>query len=206
LILVRAKTFQPQYKNNKPKKQMTSIKTNFICATLFILVAAMFSLVALAQTNSEAKPPESQVEKIFGLNTRFIVALISDGNDGAWIGTEDEGVFHWQADGKVSQFTTKNGLGDNNGYALAIDTRGRLWVGHLNTGVSVFNLHFPKKSRFINCVKISLIFMISKRQAIDCLLESKNENFFNFFGKNARFDLVPLIANSLYYGFVVFYF
>ncbi|MDR1483312.1 MAG: hypothetical protein LBT09_00660, partial [Planctomycetaceae bacterium] len=40
---------------------------------------------------------------------------------------------------KISQFTTKNGLGDNNGYALAIDKLGRLWVGHLNTGVSVFN-------------------------------------------------------------------
>jgi ligand-binding sensor domain-containing protein len=118
---------------------MNTTKTNFICATLFILVAAMFSLVALAQTNPEAKPPESTVEKIAGLNARFIVALISDGNGGAWIGTEDEGVFHWQADGKVSQFTTKNGLGDNNGYALAIDARGRLWVGHLNTGVSVFN-------------------------------------------------------------------
>jgi streptogramin lyase len=118
---------------------MTTIKTNLICATLFILVVATFSLVAFAQTNPDAKPPESQVEKIAGLNARFIVALISDGNDGAWIGTEDEGVFHWQVDGKVSQFTTKNGLGDNNGYALAIDARGRLWVGHLNTGVSVFN-------------------------------------------------------------------
>ncbi|MDR2170729.1 MAG: hypothetical protein LBP59_11355, partial [Planctomycetaceae bacterium] len=50
-----------------------------------------------------------------------------------------DGVFHYQVDGKISQFTTKNGLGDNNGYGLAIDKLGRLWVGHLNTGVSVFN-------------------------------------------------------------------
>ncbi|MDR1925142.1 MAG: hypothetical protein LBQ66_12290 [Planctomycetaceae bacterium] len=99
----------------------------------------MFSIIVIAQTNSDAKPPESTVEKIAGLNAKFIVALISDGEGGAWLGTEDEGVFHWQADGKVSQFTKKNGLGDNNGYALAIDKLGRLWVGHLNTGVSVFN-------------------------------------------------------------------
>jgi hypothetical protein len=91
-------------------KLMNVTKTKLPCATLFILVAAMFSIIAIAQTNSEAKPPESQVEKISGLNARFIVALISDGNDGAWIGTEDEGVFHWQADGKVSQFTTKTVL------------------------------------------------------------------------------------------------
>jgi RHS repeat-associated protein len=50
----------------------------------------------------------------------------ADGLGGAWVGTEDYGVFHYQVDGKVSQFTTKNGLGDNNSYALAIDKLGRL--------------------------------------------------------------------------------
>ncbi|MDR1924712.1 MAG: hypothetical protein LBQ66_10075, partial [Planctomycetaceae bacterium] len=104
----------------------------------------MFSLIAFAQNNTDTKQPVPNlpvpdVQKVRGMNARFIVALISDGDNGAWVGTEDEGVFHCQVDGKVSQFTTKNGLGDNNGYALAIDKLGRLWVGHLNTGVSVFN-------------------------------------------------------------------
>ncbi len=39
----------------------------------------------------------------------------------------------------ATQYTTRDGLGDNNGYALACDRKGRVWVGHLNHGVSVFN-------------------------------------------------------------------
>jgi ligand-binding sensor domain-containing protein len=107
--------------------------------TIIIFAVLIFSNIAIAQDESVAVKPESGVQHIAGLDAKFIVALISDDNGGAWIGTEDEGVFHYQVDAKVSQFTTKNGLGDNNSYALAIDKHGRLWVGHLNSGVSVFN-------------------------------------------------------------------
>ncbi len=41
--------------------------------------------------------------------------------------------------GKWRTFTTKDGLGDDAVYALAADTRGRVWVGHLRNGVSVFD-------------------------------------------------------------------
>ncbi len=41
--------------------------------------------------------------------------------------------------GEWKQFTTKDGLGDDYAYALAVDKQGRVWVGHLNHGVSVFN-------------------------------------------------------------------
>ena len=41
--------------------------------------------------------------------------------------------------GGWKQFTTKDGLGDDYAYALAVDQQGRIWVGHLNHGVSVFN-------------------------------------------------------------------
>jgi YD repeat-containing protein len=61
------------------------------------------------------------MQRVGGIRAGFIVALISDGYGGAWIGTEDGGVFHYSVDRKIIQFTTKNGLGDNNGYALAID-------------------------------------------------------------------------------------
>jgi hypothetical protein len=112
--------------------------------TIIIFAIVNFSNSTNAQNNSDSKKTESkklepQVQQIAGLNAKFIVALINDGENGAWIGTEDEGIFHCDSNNKISQFTTKNGLGDNNGYALAIDKLGRLWVGHLNTGVSVFN-------------------------------------------------------------------
>ncbi|MDR1484382.1 MAG: hypothetical protein LBT09_06125 [Planctomycetaceae bacterium] len=117
---------------------MRSLKKYFF-VTIIIFAIVNFSNSTNAQNNSDSKKSELQVQRIAGLNAKFIVALIHDGQGGAWIGTEDEGVFHCDVDNKISQFTTKNGLGDDNGYALAIDKLGRLWVGHLNTGVSVFN-------------------------------------------------------------------
>lgn len=64
-----------------------------------------------------------------------------------WAGTEDLGVWRWQPHaghgagetGAWRQYTTRDGLGDDHGYALACDRRGRVWVGHLNHGVSVFD-------------------------------------------------------------------
>jgi ligand-binding sensor domain-containing protein len=119
---------------------MTTINKYFFI-TIIIFAIVIFSNFTIAQNNPvQPQPkPEPRIQRIAGLNARFIVALISDGEGGSWIGTEDDGVFHCKASGEVLQFTVKNGLGDNNGYALAIDKLGRLWVGHLNSGVSVFN-------------------------------------------------------------------
>ncbi|MDR1478889.1 MAG: hypothetical protein LBJ00_08100, partial [Planctomycetaceae bacterium] len=87
---------------------------------LSILILSNF---AIAQNDSEPpqtapSKPEPTVQRIADLIAKFVVALIDDGEGGAWIGTEDEGVFHCNiSNGKIMQFTTKNGLGDNNGYA-----------------------------------------------------------------------------------------
>jgi hypothetical protein len=71
-----------------------------------------FSKSTDAQNNSDSKKPEPQVQRIAGLNAKFIVALIDDGLGGAWIGTEDEGVFHCDVDNKIykkfSDCITKN--------------------------------------------------------------------------------------------------
>ncbi len=60
-----------------------------------------------------------------------------------WIGTEDQGVFRYDPSAKGAaqwtNFTAKNGLGDDNVYAICSDKLGRIWVGHLNHGVSVYN-------------------------------------------------------------------
>jgi frataxin-like iron-binding protein CyaY len=117
---------------------MKNTKKCFI-VTIILFAIVQFCNFAIAQNKPEPPKPEPKVQRIAGLNTKFIFALISDGGNGAWIGTEDEGVFHYNANGKITQYTTKNGLRDNNGYALAIDKLGRLWVGHLNKGISVFN-------------------------------------------------------------------
>ncbi|MDR2644167.1 MAG: hypothetical protein LBC74_15400 [Planctomycetaceae bacterium] len=117
---------------------MSLTRKNFF-VTIIILIIILFSNCLIAQNNSVESKSESTIQRIAGIDAKFIVALISDGGGGAWIGTEDEGVFHYNSNGKVIQYTTKNGLGDSNAYALTIDKLGRLWVGHLNSGVSVFN-------------------------------------------------------------------
>ncbi len=75
-----------------------------------------------------------------GCPAKFVTALAADASGGVWVGTEGQGVFHLPADGGAwRQFTVKEGLGDDNAYALCVDRLGRVWAGHVNHGVSVFN-------------------------------------------------------------------
>ncbi len=75
---------------------------------------------------------------------RFITCLHA--TDGAlWIGTEDHGL--WRLDllanpagaGAWTQFTGDDGPHTKHVYGLAEDTAGRLWVGTVNAGVSVYS-------------------------------------------------------------------
>lgn len=72
-----------------------------------------------------------------------MVSLTRDRLGRIWAGTEDKGVwcFDPQAPQETAwrQFTVKDGLGDNNAYAIAVDADNRVWVGNLNHGVSVYN-------------------------------------------------------------------
>jgi len=70
------------------------------------------------------------------------MALARDGADNIWVGTEGNGVweFHpYAVTNQWTQFTTNDGLGDDYAYSVTVDKQGRVWVGHLNHGVSVFN-------------------------------------------------------------------
>lgn len=73
----------------------------------------------------------------------FIVALAQDQRGSIWVGTEDKGVWCYTSSAmpgkKWRQYTTKDGLGDDNAYAITTDRMGRVWVGHVNHGVSVWN-------------------------------------------------------------------
>jgi len=75
------------------------------------------------------------------ISNKFITALTYDNKGQLWIGTEDDGVWvlNESNNQKLTQFTTKEGMGDDNAYAIACDRLGRIWVGHLNHGVSVYN-------------------------------------------------------------------
>jgi hypothetical protein len=70
----------------------------------------------------------------------FAMAGAVDMAGNIWVGTEGNGLWEYDAAKKTwSQFTTKDGLGDNCIYSLAVDQENRVWAGHLNHGVSVYN-------------------------------------------------------------------
>jgi len=69
-----------------------------------------------------------------------IVSTLRDGRGDLWAGTEDKGVWRFDSQGrKWINYRVKDGLGDDNAYALTVDLQGRVWAGHLNHGVSVWN-------------------------------------------------------------------
>lgn len=96
-------------------------------------------IVPLPAVGVHAWPAATPKVDRLDIKAPFIVCMISDGEGGAFVGTEDYGVYHYDNEGNVKQYTDKDGMGDPNAYALAIDKLGRLWAGNLNTGVSVFN-------------------------------------------------------------------
>ena len=118
-----------------------------ISPILWLLCAAPFALSTVAPTTlaqektlqtlpqSESAlplPPDHQMG--------FVMAMVRDGRGDIWCGTEDAGV--WRFDSKTRNwrwFSVTSGLGDDNAYALAVDKKGRIWAGHLNHGVSVWN-------------------------------------------------------------------
>ncbi len=70
----------------------------------------------------------------------FPVSIASDAAGNIWVGTEGNGIWKYDPLKKAwTQFTTKDGLGDDCVYALAVDGLNRVWAGHLNHGVSVYN-------------------------------------------------------------------
>ncbi|MCX7049882.1 MAG: hypothetical protein NTX50_30920, partial [Candidatus Sumerlaeota bacterium] len=106
---------------------------------------------------------KDKLREVYKKVGKFIVCMTRDDKGCVWVGTEDEGVFRFDPEAAASkewtQFTrVKTGgkaepstmgavmrepgdtaLGDDNAYAIACDKLGRIWVGTLNHGVSVYN-------------------------------------------------------------------
>jgi Two component regulator propeller len=97
--------------------------------------------VPIAATDPAIAQRDAQIVQAMTVQPpKFVMSLCRDLQGNLWLGSEDEGV--WKQDAQTggwTQFTTKDGLGDDNGYAVACDRLGRIWAGHLNHGVSVYN-------------------------------------------------------------------
>ena len=114
-----------------------------------LLIALAVGIVAVIYF-SKNHPPSSAKLRAFTANWTnlkapggMVAALVRDGTGDVWVGTEAHGVWRFNpslpADAQWIHFTTKDGLGDDYAYSLAVDKQGRIWAGHLNHGVSVFD-------------------------------------------------------------------
>lgn len=134
------------------KSQLVPITA--ICAFLLALLALVCHAKAAGRFSS------TEIKWNSAEQGKFVTALCQDHHGNLWVGTEDHGVWeyhaqshHWQqftvssTGGTPSKFgpvltagtPNEHALGDNHIYAIACDRLGRIWVGHANHGVSVYN-------------------------------------------------------------------
>lgn len=73
----------------------------------------------------------------------FVTCLARDHAGRIWAGTEDNGVWRFDPNAAAAtawtQFSRKDGLGDDSVYALCVDKQNRVWAGTLRHGISVYN-------------------------------------------------------------------
>lgn len=72
-----------------------------------------------------------------GLSSSKVYTVLQDKNDWIWLGTES-GVSRFNGS-KFENFSSRNGLAAGGVMCLAEDTLGRIWFGHLNGGISLFD-------------------------------------------------------------------
>lgn len=71
------------------------------------------------------------------LKTEKIWAIQEDSDGGLWLGTRTGGLYRWRS-GKLTHYTTAQGLASNSIYELLDDRKGNFWISGPN-GISVIN-------------------------------------------------------------------
>jgi len=105
---------------------------------------AFYILLLLLTPLAHAAPATANLVPALGWDLKkqggFPTSIAVDASENVWVGTEGNGLWNYDAAKKQwTQFTAKDGLGDDCVYALAVDKLNRVWAGHLNHGVSVYN-------------------------------------------------------------------
>jgi len=111
---------------------------------LSLLLFFGLSLSALLPSPSArcAAAPVPPVPWERGSQNSFITSLCDDHHGHVFLGTEDQGLWRYDPAAptgrQYAHFTTKDGLADDDVYALLVDAKGRLWAG-TRRGLSVYN-------------------------------------------------------------------
>ncbi len=124
---------------------------NIIAVLILLLVLADVTggLASLAgwfsSKRSLATQPPSRAVYVWVLHcpARHITAMVSDGNGGAWVASEDSGIYHYQPNARrhwtCYDKANSPGLVSNHICSLCLDAKKRLWAGTDRHGVCVFN-------------------------------------------------------------------
>jgi ligand-binding sensor domain-containing protein/serine phosphatase RsbU (regulator of sigma subunit) len=105
------------------------VTRNISLMTLFFMLA---SGLLEAQTYFFEKYGVEQ-----GLSSSKVYTILQDRNDLIWLGTES-GVSRFNGSG-FSNFTAADGTAGSGVFSIAEDTLGRIWYGHLNGGLTMFD-------------------------------------------------------------------
>ena len=111
-----------------------------VASSGLVAVLCLFRVSAAEAVQTKTNTPAKVVVSKNVCPAQFVMAMAADAAGNAWLGTEDRGVFRVDpTNGTWQQFKAKDGLADDNAYAVAVDKLGRVWCGTLNHGISVFN-------------------------------------------------------------------
>jgi hypothetical protein len=97
-----------------------------------------------ANPTTQASTSENALDYLAWLpeSARAVTCMTMDAQGNTWIGTEDDGVYLRRAatcsGRQLSHYTSDDGIGDNDIFAIKCDRTGRVWIGHARHGVSVF--------------------------------------------------------------------
>jgi len=84
------------------------------------------------------RPGEEPDQLIIGGRPKLeFTTLALDGDGVIWAGTYGDGIFRFSSD-SIAQFTEQEGLLNNYTYAIGIDPRGHVWIGH-RRGLSMYH-------------------------------------------------------------------
>ena len=137
-LAVKAHRFLAGFSESTMFRRKNSTIGISMMAVICVVPLNNFSANAAEVTQTNATAMANAPKK--SCPAQFIMAMANDAAGNVWLGTEDRGLFRVNpATGKWKQFKAKDGVADDNVYAVAVDKLGRVWCGTLNHGVSVFN-------------------------------------------------------------------
>jgi|GEM_PF-1114974 len=126
-----------------------AVNVTAVLILLLVLADVTGGLASLAGLFSSRRslatqPPSRDVYvRVLHCPARFIATMVSDGHGGAWVASEDSGIYHYRPNAKQHwtcyDKANSPGLVSNHSCSLCLDSENRLWVGSLRHGVCVFN-------------------------------------------------------------------